>query len=253
MHTTPPQPAWAEHITDDDCGQRATFMVDGELYAMRWIPPGQFMMGSPLKEKNRHHTETLHEVILTSGFWMGETTVTQSQWVALMGDNPSRAKDPQCPVDTLSWDDCHRFLDRLNSSAPGLEARMPTEAQWEYACRAGTATLYWCGHTVKALKTTAWFMRNCRGIAHPVGLKEANPWGLYDMHGNVKEWCHDFFEDYPEGIVTDPTGPTQGYSRVLRGGCWMGEPHEVRSASRKGYGADDPGFGDRGLRLVTPA
>ncbi|MBP5320902.1 MAG: formylglycine-generating enzyme family protein [Kiritimatiellae bacterium] len=224
----------------------------------RWCPPGSFMMGSPKTEPGRRDDEVRHQVTLTKGFWMGETEVTQKQWMSVMGENPSRFKGDGLPVEQVSWEDCQRFVTKVNREL-GFGLRLPTEAEWEYACRAGTVTAYSWGNILNGDKA------NCDG-RHPYGTDTEgrylertvpvesyapNVWGLYDMHGNVLEWCSDWYGDYPAGSVTDPTGPASGDFRVLRGGGWHSYAGSCRSASRYW---NLPGFRiNHGFRLVCSA
>ncbi len=161
-------------------GERKTVTVNGVEFAFRWCPAGTFMMGSPKDEKDRSSDETQHEVTLTKGFWMLETEVTQKQWKAITGDNPSNFKGDDLPVEEVSWNDCQEFCRKC--SALGLPVQLPTESQWEYACRAGTTDAY-AGN----LDEMAWYYSNSGNKTHPVGTKKPNAWGLYDMHGNVWE------------------------------------------------------------------
>jgi len=213
-----------------------------------YIQPGQFLIGSPKDEGGRFNNEKQHKVILTEGFYMQETPVTQGQWEAVMGNNPSRFKEggPECPVELVSWKDAQEFLKKLNKTSDDLEYRLPTEAQWEYACRAGTTTPFWTGRclsTDEANYDGNNPLEGCPKGAYrekttPVKTFPPNPWGLYDMHGNVWEWCADWFGDYPNGPVTDPIGPTNGADRVYRGGSWLGLAWHCRSACRD---LDTPG------------
>ncbi len=232
----------------------------GPEMSFAWIPPGEFMMGSPKDEPERDNDEKLHKVILTRGFYMQTTPVTQGQWKAVMGNNPSRFKDcgDDCPVERVSWDDARRFIKKL-SRMTGEEYRLPTEAQWEYACRAGTTTPFNTGKCLCA-DTQANYdgnypLKGCpkgkyRRRTTPVKKFPANAWGLYDMHGNVWEWCQDWYEDYPDGTVKDPVGPKNGRGRVGRGGGWDGGAGFLRSAARGRYspGGRDGVLGFRLLR-----
>ena len=220
----------------------------GAEMRFRWCPAGTFTMGSPESEDGRDGDETQHQVTLTRGFWLGETPVTQKQWKSVMGDNPSVFKGANLPVEEVSWNDCQEFIQKVNA-ALNCGARLPTEAEWEYACRAGTSGAY--GGTGE-LDELGWYDKNSGDKTHPVGQKKPNAWGLYDMHGNVWEWCSDWYGDYPSGSVTDPTGPSSGSSRVLRGGSWGCNARDCRSASR---GRDYPGFRDYygGFRLLCSA
>jgi len=191
-----------------------------------WIKPGTFMMGSPKKEKNRDLDETRHRVTLTKGFWLGKYEVTQAQYKAVTGKNPSKSAGANRPVENVSWGDavafCRKLTERERRAGrlPGNgEYRLPTEAEWEYACRAGTVGKY-----AGELDAMAWHGGNSSQQTHEVGRKRPNAWGLYDMHGNVWEWCADWYGDYPTGAVTDPTGSERGPYRVYRGGCWADPP-----------------------------
>ena len=201
---------------------------------MVWIPPGTFLMGSPSR-KDRDKRQ--HRVTLTKGFWLGNTEVTKAQWKAVMGTEPWKGKsryvldDPDSPAVYMSWEDAQTFCKRA-----GNGFRLPTEAEWEYACRAGSRTAYCFGDSSSGLGTYGWYGGNAdskgEGYAHKVGQKKPNAWGLHDMCGNVWEWCQDRYGDYPRGSVTDPTGPWTGTYRVLRGGSWNDYPAACRSAAR---------------------
>ena len=194
------------------------------------IPAGTFVMGSPEDEEGRDTDETRHQVTLSQGFWMGKYEVTQSEWAAVMGSNPSGFKGClRCPVESVSWDYVQEFLRRLNEreSGSGYVYRLPTEAEWEYAARAGTS-----GARYGELDSIAWFHDNAGGTTHPVGEKEANPWGLHDMLGNVGEWTSDWYGEYPSVPVTDPAGPSTGSARVFRGGGWPRPAGLIRAAFR---------------------
>jgi formylglycine-generating enzyme required for sulfatase activity len=234
---------------------------------MRFVPisPGTFMMGSPSDEAGRADDEQLHEVRLTQGFYLGVTEVTQDQWRSIMGDNPSVFKKcgGDCPVENVSWNDCQEFIRRLNEKEKTDAYRLPTEAEWEYACRAGSSTALYSGplavlgaNNAPALDQIAWYGGNsCVGFAeawdcsqwperqyacarcgpHAVGKKKQNAWGLHDMLGNVWEWCNDASlddPDYPTGPVTDPKGASPGEYRMVRGGSWESYAGACRSAAR---------------------
>jgi len=176
-----------------------------------------------------------HEVTISKDYWMQTTETTQAQWEAVMGENPSRFKGADRPVERVSWEDCQEFLKKLNEKLAlrsseseggakdqlkGKAAKLPTEAEWEYACRAGEKGKWCFGDDEEKLGNYAWYNKNSDGKTHPVGQKKANAWGLYDMHGNVFEWCEDWYGEYPSEAVTDPTGPAKGKYRCLRGGGW---------------------------------
>jgi len=190
----------------------------GAQMEMVWCPPGAFLMGS----SEGGSDETPHRVTLTKGFWMAKTEVTQKQWKSVMGNNPSRFKGDDLPVENVSWNDCQEFCQKT-----GL--RLPTEAEWEYACRAGSTGEY---AGTGNLDEMGWYEDNSDYETHPVGTKKPNAWGLCDMHGNVFEWCADWKGDYPNGAVTDPEGASSGWSRVRRGGGWHDDAGICRSAFR---------------------
>jgi formylglycine-generating enzyme required for sulfatase activity len=199
----------------------------GEELELVWIEPGTFMMGNPEGERDLNNEEVPHQVTLTKGFWMGKYEVIQGQWERVMGSNPSRYKGILNPVEKVSWDDCQIFIEKLNRLVPGGGFRLPTEAEWEYACRAGTEGPY-AGN----LEEMAWCGDNCGPTTHPVGLKKPNGWELYDMHGNVGEWCEDKYGSYVIGPQTDPKGEASWSSRVGRGGGWNNVASSCRSAFR---------------------
>ena len=226
------QQSWADHLgvpieSTNSIGMK--FMV---------IPPGEFMMGSPETEARRVDDESQHRVTITKPFYLGETEVTQEQYQKVMGTNPSRFKGPQKPVETVSWDDAVEFCRKLSAipaeKTAGHVYRLPTEAEWEYACRSGTTTSYSFGDSESELGAYAWYKDNSGKTTHPVGGKKPNAWGLYDMHGNVWEWCQDWYGDYPSGSATDPIGATSGSLRVFRGGSWYDSARHCRSADRSG-------------------
>ena len=195
-----------------------------------FIPAGKVMMGSPASEKGRSADETQHEVTLTKPYYMGKYEVMQEQYEAVMGvgDNPSRVKGAKLPVTNVSWEDCQEFIKKLNAKTNG-GYRLPSEAEWEYACRAGTTTAYSCGDNLK--KSDA----NIDGDSIiAVGSYRPNAFGLYDMHGNVWEWCNDWYGSLQDGEVTDPKGAATGSSRVLRGGSFINYDSKARSSLRAG-------------------
>ena len=227
--------------------------LSGPLTGMAFIPisPGTFMMGSPSNESGRDNDEKQHRVTLTKGYYMQTTEVTQRQWKAVMGSNPSGFKNcgDDCPVEKVSWKDVQAFIEKLNQREGGNKYRLPTEAEWEYAARAGSTTRFSFGDNEGRLGEYAWYNSNSGSKTHSVGQKRPNAWGLYDMHGNVREWCQDWYDDYPSGSVTDPTGPHSGSRRVLRGGSWNYVPRGVRGAYRNFF---SPGnrLSDMGFRLL---
>ena len=224
-----------------------------------YIAPATFIMGSPSDEPDRDGDERQHRVTLTKGFYMQTTEVTQGQWKAVMGDNPSGFKKcgDNCPVEKVSWDEVKDFIKKLNQKEGGNKYRLPTEAEWEYACRAGTETPFafgQCLSTDQANYNGNFPLFGCskgenRNRILPVASFSPNAWGLYDMHGNVAEWCQDWFGDYPSGNVTDPTGPTGGNDRVSRGGGWRHSAPYIRSADRDGQ-MPHRYFNSMGFRIV---
>ncbi|MEK7676535.1 MAG: formylglycine-generating enzyme family protein [Verrucomicrobiota bacterium] len=223
--------------------------------SLAFIPPGTFRMGSPTNEVDRLESEGPQTAVTISrGFWMGKYEVTQGEYLAVMGKNPSWfngdrtsegfedfGTDPSRPVESVSWYDATNYCAKLTERerAAGQIARnslyrLPTEAEWEYACRAWTSTRFSYGDDPGYTNLTnyAWHRDNSGGTTHPVGRKLPNPWGLYDMHGHVREWCQDWYGDYPGGIAVDPQGPATGSVRVIRGGLWPFIDLGCRSAAR---------------------
>jgi len=191
-------------------------------------------MGSPQTESLRYRSEEpQHPVVLPEGFWLGEVPVTQAQWKALKERNLSQFKGPQRPVERLGWHHCQNFVKKLNDIVPGLDLRLPRESEWEYACRAGTEGPNWLGpHDAEHLARIAWYAETSGGETQPVGTKAPNPWGLYDMLGNVWEWCDDGFGFYDAAPVLASPSPPVGLTRVLRGGAWNSAARVVRAATR---------------------
>ena len=246
-----------KHEDQREAGTRMVKTANGTEYAFRWCPPGTFLMGSPEDEESRYEDETRHEVTLAHGFWMLETPVTQAMWQSVMGDTPSYFKGDDLPVECVSWNACQDFCGKLSRKL-GLKLHLPTEAQWEYACRAGSTTPFSFGETLNGTEA------NCNGN-YPYGTDEKglyvekttpvrsyapNAWGLYDMHGNVWEWCEDRHGDYPTNAVSDPIGSDGGMNCVGRGGSWRNDAECCRSAFR---GYDSPGFRSclLGFRVVA--
>jgi formylglycine-generating enzyme required for sulfatase activity len=214
--------------------QRDFEIAPGVKITMCWIPPGEFLMGSPAGEEGRQNDETQHSVTLTQGFWLAQTETTQAQWQAVMGNNPSRFKGEDLPVESVSWNDIAGpggFIEKVNQTAAGKgRFALPTEAQWEYACRAGAT-----GADAGDLGQRAWYASNSGGTTHPVAGKSANAWGLHDMQGNVWEWCSDWYAAYPISKATDPEGSNSGTGRVYRGGSWYNGAIACRVALRFSY------------------
>ena len=217
------------------------------------IRPGKFMMGSPDSEEGRAGDEgPQHEVTISQPFYMAATEVTQEQYEAVMGTNPSHFKGATNPVETVTWNDATEFCRRL-SEKTAKAVRLPTEAEWEYACQAGSKTRFCSGDSDDDLAECAWYAGNSGGKTNPVGRKKPNAWGLYDMHGNVWEWCADWYGAYSSGAVTDPQGAASGGPRVLRGGSWDNEAGNCRAAFRYRYFPNVPYyFHSLGIRVVAP-
>ncbi|MFZ0429583.1 MAG: formylglycine-generating enzyme family protein [Acidobacteriota bacterium] len=241
--TTPPG-AWREPVTGIE---------------FLYVPPGSFRMGSEREVPGRQADETAHEVTLTRGFYLGKYEVTQQQWITVMEHNPSQFQDCglRCPVETVSYLKIREFIDRLQVRSPGNRFRLPTEAEWEFACRAGTDTAFSTGNHLStdqanfdgrfpyADQPPGTYL----GSPSPVGSYPPNPWGFYDLHGNVWEWCADWYAPYPAGALTDPGGPAQGELHVIRGGSWYFDANSARSALRYTHRPQDDGF-SLGFRLV---
>jgi len=233
---------------------------DGLELELVWIPPGEFMMGSPESEASRGSDEAQHHVRLTHGFWMGKCEVTQEQWEAVTGKNPSYLRgDMQMPVDNIGYEECQVFLGGLAERHPGGTFRLPTEAEWEYACRAGTATPFAFGETISSAQANyngnAVYGNGTHGrnrkSSIPVGSLYANAWGLYDMHGNVWEFCEDSYGKryYDRSPEVDPANAEETGMLVLRGGSWRLPPLLCRSATRSRHPRDATRC-DGGLRVV---
>ncbi len=233
----------SESDTSAEVSQRKSMDLDLKL-----IPAGEFMMGSPESDNSARSTEQpQHPVKLTQPFYLGIHVVTQGQYATVMEDRPWHGREhvidhPDCPATYVTWDDALAFCRKLGEQ-DGADYRLPSEAQWEYACRCGDATIYSFGNGAAELGEHAWYDGNAWDIGeaypHAVGLKRPNPWGIYDMHGNVWEWCSDYWStEYEANEVTDPTGPAYGNSRVLRGGSFGGDASGCRSAVRGGSRPD---------------
>lgn len=216
------------------------------------LEAGEFRMGSANGETDER---PVHTVRISRPFYLGKYEVTQAQWQAVMGKNPSYfTGDDTRPVEQVSWEDVQQFIGKLNAKEGVALYRLPTEAEWEYAARAGTTTAYSFGEDPKQLPDYAWYDRNLVGTTHPVGQRQPNPWGLYDLYGNVWEWVQDWYGDYAAATVTDPPGPSSGSARVVRGGSgsWGSDARDCRSATRGGLA---PGYRGSylGFRLLRTA
>ena len=253
----PAYPLWDGKETVVEYAKRAGIRETGHVVKLGYltiklglIPAGKFTMGSAKGEKGHYRDEgPQHEVTISKPFLMGITEVSQQQYETVMGKNPSSFKGPTNPVNTVSWNDATIFCKKL-SEKTGRKVRLPTEAEWEYACRAGTRTGFSFGGNDTDLRDYAWYAANSNEKVHPVGQKRSNAWGLHDMHGNVWEWCSDYYADsYVSAKNTDPKGPTSGSDRVLRSGSWYDSLEECRSASRDHEGPSNPSF-NYGFRVV---
>jgi len=225
------------------------------------VPKGTFMMGSPIEEEGRENDEYQHEVTISKDYYMGVYEVTQSQYEKVIGTNPSYfqgeivgGQNGSLPVEQVSWEDAVEFCKRLSEfpeeKRAGRIYRLPTEAEWEYACRAGTKTAFSFDDEPGLLPEYGWFSRNTSDRTHTVGLHEPNAWGLYDMHGNLWEWCNDWCGEYPKDATSDPSGPTQGTVRVIRGGGWYSVAANCRSARRLGRNPTERKNRDYGFRVA---
>lgn len=235
---------------EDEFGLYADLQIKSIAQRFRFIPAGTFLMGSPKDEPERFDDETQHEVTLSQGFWLADTTITQELWQAVMGNNPSHFKDSaQLPVDNVSWDDAQAFIQQLKVLMPQLPVSLPTEAQWEYACRAGTTTPFSFGENITSEQVNYNgyypYQRGGKGLYRektvPVKSLPPNAWGLYEMHGNVWEWCEDVYQsDLGRFTMVDPLGAdTRGsFLHLLRGGSWLAVGRDVRSAARYNRTAD---------------
>jgi formylglycine-generating enzyme required for sulfatase activity len=259
------QKAWAKHLGVPVEWKNAIGMV------FVLIPPGEFMMGSNPQERARFLKEAeaardqqaivripsespQHRVRISRPFYLGKYEVTQAQWQAVMGNNPSASRDnPLYPVERVSLDDIQPFLAKLNAAyaEQGSKYGLPTEAQWEFACRAGTTTAFCFGDNETMLLEYGWFKGNSRDRTNRVGQGRPNAWGMHDMHGNVWEWCADWHSGkyYDRSPSDDPVGPEAGANRVFRGGCWTQNARLCRSALRNGSPPTNRD-GSIGLRLV---
>lgn len=258
-------PVWASGFGQDEYGYFAEFSVSTGLgywetvtQRMRWIPPGTFLMGAAPGEKPSFDPELQHEVTLSRGYWLADTACSQELWITVMGKNPSQFTGDLRPVEQISFEDVALFLDRLAELVPELYPCLPTEAQWEYACRAGTTTPFSFGSTITSDQVN--FDGNfpfesspkseCRAETVKVKDLSPNPWGLQQMHGNVWEWCTDWHAKYLSRPQVDPTGPAWGSYRVVRGGSWSSLARHARSACRSW---NHPGLrrGFLGFRLLS--
>lgn len=261
------KPTWATVAGKDQYGTWADLQLAGVTQRFRWIKPGTFTMGSSLVEKvaatasvpnsemEWFANEVQHQVTLTQGFWLADSACTQAMWQVISGGNPAQFTDSsQNPVEQVSWEDCQQFLSKLNGRVPGGGFRLPSEAQWEYACRAGTTTAFSYGATITSELVNHNGENPFGGVLKglnrektvPVKSLPPNAWGLYEMHGNVWQWCNDRFGGFSGSAERDPSGPSSGPDRVLRGGGWRSSARDCRCASRSrampGYRGTALGF-----------
>ena len=194
-----------------------------------YVPAGTFRMGK---------SGSFYRVSISKSFYLGKYPVTQEQWETVMGNNPSSFIGSRHPVENVSWEDCQQFIDKLNGQIGRERYRLPTEAEWEYACRAGSITTYSFGDDTRKLREHGWYHANSGDKSHAVGQKLPNAWGLHDMNGGVWEWCSDWYAPYPRWKAIDPQGPGSGSDRVLRGGSWFDGPKRCRSSFRSYFSPD---------------
>ncbi len=259
------RPVWASADGEDQYGRWASFSVNDVVVKMRFVKAGSFIMG---QEGDRFAVP--HPVLLTQDYWMAETETTQALWEGLMPENPSSVRNELHPVYRVSWFDCQEFFKKINDVVPGLSARFPTEAQWEYACRAGSTSLYYWGDdsSEETAKRHMWYEKNADGSMwtnphaqttgeQPVRMTLPNAWGLYDMSGNIGEWCQDWAGNYAQGCLVDPQGIKQDanewYQRIHRGGGWDFDVSNNRSSARGSSAPDDGENYLIGFRFVVAA
>ncbi len=224
--------------------------VNGVRYPMVKVYAGSFTMGATSEMANPWDNEKpTHKVTLTKDYYIGKTEVTQALWKAVMGSNPSNFKGDNKPVEQVSWNDCQTFISKLNSMT-GKKFRLPTEAEWEFAARGGNYSRCYQYSGSNSLNDVAWFTDNSGSTTHDVATKQPNELGIYDMSGNVWEWCSDWYGSYSSNAQYDPEGPSSGSSRVLRGGSWGDNARGCRSSDRSNFGGPDCRSYVLGLRLV---
>lgn len=245
QETTTPETNQTEQVADTT--KPGTVMSNQLGIEFIYAPAGSFVMGS---DKGGMDERPAHRVMLRKGFYIGRYEITQAQWQTVMGGNPSNFKGEDLPVEQVSWTDAHEFIKKLNERGDAFVYRLPTEAEWEYACHGGMT-----GDSMGTLDALAWYFNNSAGKTHPVGEKQPNAWGLYDTLGNVWEWCEDVYHDSYRGAPTDGsawlTGGDQKY-RVLRGGSWIDNAFYCRTNERI-RGTPDTRQRNSGLRIVAVA
>jgi hypothetical protein len=253
------QPDWAVSTGRDQYGFYADIDIMGVVRRFRWIEPTYFQMGSPSDEAGRNNDEVQHFVILTQGYWLADAACDQALWYSVTGNYPSEFIGDNKPVENISWGDIAKFLQHINKQYTGVRLRLPTEAEWENACRSGTTGAFSFEERSSLNKVNysgVWdesgWAAGARHQTSDVKTYLPNGWGLYGMHGNVWEWCQDWFGDYPSGMAVDPQGPESGAYRVLRGGSWINLGRVCRSAARTHYDPSLRGIigGTEGFRLA---
>ena len=223
--------------------------VNGISYEFALVEAGTFTMGATPEMKNvTSYEKPAHQVTLTHNYYMGKTEVTQALWTAVMGENPSDFEGDNNPVNNVSWTECQEFIAKLNA-ATGKNFRLPTEAEWEFAAQGGNKSQHYQYSGSNDLKEVAWYSITSRDATHEVATKQANELGLYDMCGNVLEWCSDKFEEYSEAAQTDPTGPDEGTDYVCRGGCYHYKADNCRTFNRDYFNLEDR-YASVGFRLA---
>ncbi len=228
---------------------KITFTVKGVSFDMIKVKAGTFYMGATSEQQNPNDDEKpAHKVILTRDYYIGKTEVTQALWIAVMGGNPSEFEGANKPVDNVTWDACQTFVKKL-SAATGKKFRLPTEAEWEFAARGGNNSKHYQYSGGHYALDVAWYGKNSGGTTHEVATKQPNELGIYDMSGNVWEWCSDWKGDYSSSVQYNPTGPASGSNRVRRGGSWNVGAWYCRSSYRGYYYPDRRGI-NLGLRLA---
>ena len=228
--------------------ENRTFKVGGVEFTMVYVEGGTFMMGSDYADAYFDNEKPVHQVTLSDDYYIGQTEVTQALWTAVMGSNPSHFKGNNLPVEEVSWNDCQEFIGRLNQIT-GENFSLPTEAQWEFAARGGNYSKGYKYSGSNDSDAVTWY-ENTGNKTHPVGTKQANELGIYDMSGNVWEWCYDWYGPYSSAAVTDPSGPSSGSDRVNRGGSWGNNATSCRCSYRYHYSPRSANY-YLGLRLVS--
>ena len=271
MKKKPKKPTWGTDVSSDKYGHYTDLIVKGLTQRFRWIEAGEFWMGSPETEEERGGDETLHKVRLSQGYWLANTACSQALWSVLMEENPSEWEGDKLPVEEVFWKDAKEFITKMNNLIGNLYFRLPTEAEWEYACRAGSETPFSFGKMIDFEQVN---FHSCYETSYtnskqnerepktvPVGSLPCNDWGLYEMHGNIDEWCEDWYGSYEipntNEVIIDPRGPDTASSpdtgHVSRGGLWRSDACYCRSAGRM---CDDPKLhyylcGGAGFRLAS--